>query len=57
VLCVVHVFNLKRPLGRPRPRWKYNITMNLREMVWRVWSGFVRVGLGSETSVGMLRTN
>jgi hypothetical protein len=24
----------KRPLGRPRRRWKDNIRMNLREIVW-----------------------
>ena len=54
MLCVVHVFNVKKPLGRPRHKWKYNITINLREMVWRPWSGFI--WFRSETSVGMLRT-
>ena len=34
-ICVVRVFSVNRPLVRSRPRWKYNITMNLREMVWR----------------------
>jgi hypothetical protein len=24
----------KRPLGRPRYRWEYNIKMNLREIRW-----------------------
>jgi hypothetical protein len=24
----------KRPLGRPRRRWKDNIKINLREMAW-----------------------
>jgi hypothetical protein len=24
----------KRPLGRPRYRWEYNIQMDLREMGW-----------------------
>jgi hypothetical protein len=24
----------KRPLGRPRPRWKDNIRMDLREIGW-----------------------
>jgi hypothetical protein len=23
-----------RPLGRPRPRWKVNIKMNLQDMGW-----------------------
>jgi hypothetical protein len=25
----------KRPLGRPRRRWKDNIRMDLREIVWK----------------------
>jgi hypothetical protein len=24
----------KRPIGRPRRRWEYNITMDIREMWW-----------------------
>jgi hypothetical protein len=24
----------KRPIGRPRRRWEYNIKMNLREIGW-----------------------
>jgi hypothetical protein len=24
----------KRPLGRPRRRWEYNIKVEFREMVW-----------------------
>jgi len=24
----------KRPLGRPRLRWEYNIKMDLQEIVW-----------------------
>jgi hypothetical protein len=24
----------KRPLGRPRRRWEYNVKMNLREIGW-----------------------
>jgi hypothetical protein len=30
----------KRPLGRPRRRWKYGIRMDLREIVLGVWIGF-----------------
>jgi hypothetical protein len=26
----------KRQLGRPRRRWKYNITINLREIGWEI---------------------
>jgi hypothetical protein len=26
----------KRPLGRPRHKWEYNIRMDLTEIVWEV---------------------
>jgi hypothetical protein len=35
----------KRPLGRSRRRWKYNIKIDLKAIGWeggRVWSGFIR---------------
>jgi hypothetical protein len=28
----------KRPLGRPRRRWEYNIKFDLQELEWGVWS-------------------
>ena len=31
----------KRPLGRPRSRWEDNIKMDLQEMVWGAWTGFI----------------
>jgi hypothetical protein len=31
----------KRPLGRPRRRWEDNIRMNLKEIGWEVWTGFI----------------
>jgi hypothetical protein len=31
----------KRPLGRTRRRWVDSIKMNLREIGWRVWTGFI----------------
>jgi hypothetical protein len=36
----------KRPLGRPRSRWFYNIKMNLREIGWdgTDWIDFFRIG-------------
>jgi hypothetical protein len=42
----------KRPLGRPRCRWKNGSKMDLREIVWG-WSGFswLRIGTGG----GLLR--
>jgi hypothetical protein len=30
----------KRPLERPRSRFEDGIKMDLREIVWGVWSGF-----------------
>jgi hypothetical protein len=30
----------RRPLGRPRYRWEYNIEMDLQEAwCWRLWDG------------------
>jgi len=29
----------KRPLGRPRRRWMYNIRMDLQEVGWGIWTG------------------
>jgi hypothetical protein len=36
----------KRPLGRPRRRWEDGIKMDLREIVWGVWSGFTWLRIG-----------
>jgi hypothetical protein len=38
----------KRPLGRPKSRWEDGIRMDLMEIGWEVWSGFVwlRIGTG-----------
>jgi hypothetical protein len=37
-----------RPLGRPRRRLEDNIKMDLQEVGWRAWTGFVwlRIGTG-----------
>jgi hypothetical protein len=37
----------RSPLGRHRRRWEVGIRMDLKEIVWGMWSGFVwlRVGL------------
>jgi hypothetical protein len=32
---------VKRPLGRPRFRWESMIRMNLRDIGWGRWSGFI----------------
>jgi len=28
----------KRPLGRPRRRWEYNIKMDLQKVGWGTWT-------------------
>jgi hypothetical protein len=41
----------RRPLGRPRRRWKHNIKMDLREVGWGgAWTGsiWLRIGTGGE---------
>jgi len=37
----------KRPLGRTTLRWEDNIRMDLREIVWQVWTGcmWLRIGI------------
>jgi hypothetical protein len=42
----------KRPPGKQRSRWEYNIKMKLLEMRWVVWIGFVWLRIG--TSGGLL---
>ena len=36
----------KTPLGRPRCRWEYNITMDIQEVVWGGigWIAVARIG-------------
>jgi hypothetical protein len=38
----------KRPLGKPMHRWEDNIKMDLREVIWRLWTGssWLRIGKG-----------
>jgi hypothetical protein len=38
----------KRPLGRPRRKWKNNIKINLQEAGWRGmdWLIWLRIGAG-----------
>jgi hypothetical protein len=36
----------KRPLGRPRHRWE-DITMDLQEVGWGVWNGFIWLRKGA----------
>jgi hypothetical protein len=41
---LIEISKGKRPLGRPRHRWKDNIRMDLREMGWEVldWMDLVQ---------------
>jgi hypothetical protein len=38
----------RRPLGRPRRRWKNNIKMDLQELGWGTWTGlsWLKIGTG-----------
>jgi hypothetical protein len=38
----------KRLLGRPRRRWEDGIKMDLRKIVWGVWSGFIWLKIGTD---------
>jgi len=31
----------KRSLGKPRRRWEDNIKMNLQEVGWEAWNGWI----------------
>jgi hypothetical protein len=37
----------KRPLGRPKDRWEDNIRMDLGEIVWEVWTGYISLRTGT----------
>jgi hypothetical protein len=37
----------RRPLGRPRRRWEDNIKMDLREIVFGTWIGFIGLRIGT----------
>jgi hypothetical protein len=37
----------KRSLERPRRRWENGIKLDLREIVWGVWSGFTWLRIGT----------
>jgi hypothetical protein len=42
----------KRPLGRTRRTWEGNIKMDLQEVGWGAWTGFISLRI--ETDVGHL---
>jgi hypothetical protein len=37
----------RRPLGRPRRRWKNGIRLDPEEIVFGVWSGFTWIRIGT----------
>jgi hypothetical protein len=37
----------RRPLGKPRCRWEDNIKMNLREIGFGLWIGFIWLRIGT----------
>ena len=37
----------KRPLGRPKLRWKDNIKTDLQEVGWEAWTGFIWLRTGT----------
>jgi hypothetical protein len=37
----------KSPLERPRRRWENGIKMDIMEIVWGVWSGFIWLRIGT----------
>jgi hypothetical protein len=37
----------KRRLGRRTYRWEDNIRIDLREIVWKLWTGFIWLRIGS----------
>jgi len=43
----------KRPLGRPTRRWEDNIKMDIQEVGWEAWTGFMRLWTGRQV-VGVL---
>jgi hypothetical protein len=38
----------KRPIGRPRRRWEDNIEMDIQEVEWGTWTGFIWLRIGQE---------
>jgi len=44
-------YEAKRPLGRPRCRWKCDIKMDIQEIGWRVWTGIFWLRVGTSDRV------
>jgi hypothetical protein len=38
----------KRPFGRSRLRWEDGIRMDIREIGWGLWSGFMWLRIGTD---------
>jgi hypothetical protein len=37
----------KKPYGGPRRRWEDNIRIDIREIWWKVWTGFTCLRIGA----------
>jgi hypothetical protein len=35
------------PVARPRHKWEDSMKMDLREIAWSVWTGFIRLRVGT----------
>jgi hypothetical protein len=53
-IILVRMSEWKIPLGRCRLCWKDDIKMDLKEIGWEVWTGFIRLRIG--TVGGLFRT-
>jgi hypothetical protein len=41
----------KRPLGRPRHKWKDNFKMDLKEVGWVIWTGLIWLRTGNSGGI------
>jgi hypothetical protein len=44
---VVGKFEFQRPLGSPGRKWFDNIEMDLQDVVWKSWTGFIWLRRGT----------
>jgi hypothetical protein len=41
----------QNPFGRPRHRWEDNMRINLGEIRWEMWTGFIWLSIGASGRV------
>jgi hypothetical protein len=59
---LVAKFAGKRPLRRPRRRWRENVEMDLKDIGWKMWTGFIWLmvttfGINFNKALGLRRGN